>query len=266
MVRNDLKIAAYLDEAGEEPQSGCETLISEEIYYFVLRQVWANNICDISDNGHQKLKAVLQNFKLTPICIASELGKVDSTQLSRIDDAQIQKTINIATYYNTPYLRVFAGIGSDQTPVEAWLSRVAKLCADNNITPLLEITEESPIFDVSSVAICLSKHPTWKLLYDPVQLILKRNHDPFIKYWTLLKSKTAAIDVRDYKIGKGFKPPGMGDARITKTVHDAIDSDYKGWFFLEPALGRRHGDSNTKSDTFRFGVHAFDNILNEKLK
>jgi hypothetical protein len=115
----------------------------------------------------------------------------------------------------------------------------------------------------AQVATLLSRFRRWRLLYDPVQLIIRQNQDPFLRYWTLLKSFTAAIDIRDFKIGYGFKPAGFGDAKISQTIQDVLKSDYKGWCFLEPSLGRRFGSATSKAETFKMALEALGVLMTE---
>lgn len=264
MARDTLKLAAYLDEAGEEPGAGCQTLVDNQIHYVVLRHCWTGNICGISDTGHQKLINLLQKHDLTVICIASDLGRVDASQLFRIGDDQIDRVINICNYYKAPMVRIFVGntTNIDATKViNDWMHQISEKCLAADIIPLLEITPESHFYKAPDVAKLLATHKHWKLLYDPVQFILRQNQNPFIRYWTLLKDRTEVIDIRDMKIGKGFKPAGFGDSKIDMTVQDALNSGYKGWFFLEPSLGRRHAQAQTKRDTFQFALEGLDTIL-----
>ena len=264
MARDNLKLAAYLEEAGEEPEASCRTLANNKIHYVVLRHCWTGNVCGISDTGHQKLTTIVHDHDLTVICVASELGQTDAGQLARISDENIDRVMNICAYYKAPMVRVYVGNKSASNVGDAisdWMGRVSEKCIASSITPVLEVTPESHIYQPHQIAKLLATYKHWQLLYDPVQFILRQNQDPFIKYWTLLKDRTGAIDIRDLKIGKGFKPPGFGDSKIGMTIKDALDSAYKGWFFLEPSLGRRHGQALTKSDTFQYALEGLDIIL-----
>jgi hypothetical protein len=235
-----------------------------------LRHVWTDNICNISDVGHQRLSKIIAKNDVTVIMIASELGKVDVQKLPNISNSDIDDVINVAKYYNARYVRIFAGINVSRATttnhdyadvVETWMNRVAEKCVANDLIPVLEITSGAYDYKASDIAQLLTNSPAWRLLYDPVSIIMKHNIDPFTRYWILLKQYTVGIDIRDIKIGKGFKPPGFGDSRIDMTIRDALDCDYRGWFFLEPTLGRRHNQSVTKSDTFRFAVEGLNMIL-----
>lgn len=107
----------------------------------------------------------------------------------------------------------------------------------------------------------LTKHRRWKLLYDPAQLLMHQNQDPFTRYWTLLKNFIEAVDIRDYKMGYGNRPAGFGDGRLNLTLKDAIATGFKGWYYLEPSLGRRYGNAVSRSQTLHMAIEALDMLL-----
>ena len=266
MIRDKIKLCAYLDEAGEDPASSCSTLRNHNINYAILRDAWTGNICQTSDNGHAKLRSLLLDHNISPIMIASTLGKVPVGDLIRIKDSDIDSCLNICKYYQCEYLRIYVGESdqlkdNDNNIINDWISRVIERSLSMGIKCAYEIYSKSSVFKAAEVAKILSSHNNIKLIYDPAGLIIKYNFDPFIRHWSLLKNLIDIIDVRDLKIGKGFKVAGYGDSRIDMTIKDAIESGYAGWFALEPSLGRKHGSATTKSETFAFAVEGLDKIL-----
>lgn len=250
------KIAAYLEEANDDPATSCDVLKELGIHYAVLRYIWADNICDIPDAGCGRLKKILDAKGITPIAIATRIGEVPADTLTTQNP---DRAFNIAQYFKVQYVRFQIGLKTTKhayTDIDEWLEKVAKLSIQYNIIPMFEVTNDAYITKPTELASILTKHKRWKLLYDPVQFILKQNQDPFVKFWTLLKQFVAAIDVRDMKIGRGFKPPGFGDARILQTIDDAMNSNYRGWFFFEPSLGKKHGNALTKSETFKLAFQV----------
>lgn len=266
MQITDINLTAYLDEAGEDPQASCKTLTDHSIHYAILRDAWTGNVCAMSDNGHSKLKSLLAEHNISAIMIASILGKVDHNKLQTIDDDQINKCINICKYYHCKYLRVFTG---ETTPgqsinislVYSWIKRVTELCEINGINCLYEVTSDSTIFQAADVAKLLSSNKNIGLIYDAAGLILKHSFDPFTKHWSLLKNMTHVIDVRDVKIGHGFKVAGLGDTKIDMSIVDAINSNYKGWFAIEPSFGRKFASATTKQQSFAYAVEGLDKII-----
>jgi hypothetical protein len=261
-----MKIAAYLEDAGEDPVSACKTLRETGIKNVIIRHVWTSNIKDLSDTGCAKLRKILNDHQITPVAIFSTIGDVPATQLPNIPTETIDRTFNLAAYFGTPILGFTCG---QQVPVKVgsqitdWLGEIQQRSLVANLLPLVEITTKSHLFVAADVITTLVKFSRVKLLYDPVQLIIKQNIDPFVKYWTLWKQSVGAIDVRDYKIGRGYKPVGFGDTNIVKTVLDAVRSKYAGWFFFEPSLGRRHGTSQTKGEVFKSAFATFCSVIDQ---
>lgn len=253
MQRQDLKLAAYLDEISDDPEAGSKLLLGHKIPYVALRHVWSDNICKISNIGHKRLTGILKDNGISTILIASEIGRTHGLKAS---DTVFNDAMNICKYYGAQYLRVFI----TNTVAIDELHRMSAKCLDNNIKLLIEFSPDTPVCKPTDLALVLNEHI--KLLYDPATVIMKQNIDVFTKYWTLLKGNVAAVDVRDFKIGRGYKPPGFGDTKIGATISDAIASNYKGWFIIEPSLGRRYGTSTTKAETFRNALDGLDNILN----
>lgn len=253
-----LKLAAYLDEAGEDPITGCVTLKSARIPYVALRHVWTNNVCNISDQSCQSLKEILKSHDINVLMVASELGLVPSNELKKIPKTTINRAFDIAQYFGAQYIRIFIGISSnDNGYIEEWMNNITEKSISSNIAPLLELSHGSAVYKPTDVAQLMLKNRRWKLLYDPAQLIIKQAQDPFVKYWTLLKQFVGVIDIHDFKIGHGHKPAGFGDAKIQQTLND---STFNGWYFVEPGLGRKHGSALTRSDTFKLALEALDLI------
>lgn len=256
------KLAAYLEEAGDDPASSCRNLLSHNIPYVALRNLWSNNIAKLDDKACQNLMRVLKDHEMSVIMLCSDLGKINANQLPSITDQEITRTFNIAEYFKCNNLRIFVGEHQPNTNkiVEEWMDRITQKAISYNVTPLLEITHGSSLFKTIDAVQMLTKFPRWKLLYDPAQLIIKQVLDPFIKYWTLLKKYTKIIDVHDFKIGKGHKPVGYGDTNIVKTINDSINNDQTIWHVLEPALGNKYGSALTRSQTFALAYEALRSI------
>lgn len=141
------------------------------------------------------------------------------------------------------------------------MQKITDRCMSSSVTPVLEITNETLIDGPVGIAQLLANHRRWKLLYDPAQFVTHQKQEPFSRYWTLLKSFVAAVDVRDYKVGIGFKPAGFGDSQIALTIKDIISTKHPSWLFLEPSLGRKHGSAVTRQDTFTMAMEALEIIV-----
>ncbi len=264
MPLDKLKVAAYLDEASEDIISACAVLAKHKFNYVVLRHAWGGNILDANDQTCTKLRKALQDHNLSVVALVTDIGKVDTTQLMRTPKEKIDRLFNLATYFQSGLVRVHCGLKSrnqDEKAIESWVQMITEYCLRATIVPLYEVVDDSVYREPAEVAKFLSANRRWKFLYDPVQLIIKQNQNPFSRYWTLLKPFTAAVDLRDFKIGYGYKPVGLGDARMKLTVDEGLNGDYKGWYFFEPSLGRRHGSAVTKVETFKLALEALENIV-----
>lgn len=256
-----LRLASYLDEAGEDPLMACKNLKDLGIHYAALRQVWTSNVSILSDQSCATLKSALKRHDVTPIMLATELGNIAASKLMDILKSDINRIFDLVQYFKVPLLRVFVGTGSiknNESVVKEWMQLIQEKCLSTNIVPVLELTHDSPLFKPTEAVQYLNAYKRWKLLYDPAQIIIRQNCDPFVKYWTLLKSYVAAVDIHDYKIGHGHKPVGYGDTKIKNTLDDSASMNL--WYFLEPALGRKLGQYQTKLDTFKVAHEALVTI------
>lgn len=263
MATDKIKLAAYLDEADDDPAAACKNLATKGIHYVVLRNAWKGNVCDATDAACQRLRKLLNDSSLSVVAIASDLGKAD--HLASVPAAKVDRLFNLAAYFQAANVRVHVGnrtrSGPDLPAIQTWMTMITDRCLSAGLTPLLELGDESAVRDPVAVAQLLAAFRRWKLLYDPAQLILRHKQDPFQRYWTLLKSFVAAVDLRDFKIGHGFKPVGFGDARLRETVAEGVSGQYKGWYYLEPSLGRKHGSAVTKWETFLLAHEALENLV-----
>jgi sugar phosphate isomerase/epimerase len=256
-----MKIAAYLDDAGDTPDIACQTLQECGIKHVVIRQVWTGNICDLSDSTCQKLKNIIDKHALSVPMVASNLGLIDCNDLGSISLETINRTLSITRYFKANYVRIFGGIKNtsrNKDVINNWMSLVSSECAKAGIVPLFEIIDDFPYsYDVPIILELLNNNRHWRLLYDPVQLIIKRNVNPFDKYWKNVRKFVAAIDIRDYKIGHGFKIAGTGDSMIKQTIDDSKGIGYDGWYFMEFSLGKRISDGLSKQDIFKESYKQF---------
>ena len=255
------KLAGYLDEAGDDPASAIETLKVHGIAAACIRQLWTgNNVLDVSDQAVRKAKTLLDDKDIKVVMLATELGDVLPDELSSVALDKLDRAFLLASFFGAAQVRFRVGrAGGDRTGDKAvadWMSEIQTRSIQANVVPLLEPSWDQYIYEPTDVARALAAFPRWKLLYDPAQLCMQRRIDPFVKYWTLFKSKVAAIDLHDLKIGHNFRPPGQGDCSLGLTLRDAAESKYTGWFFLEPGMGRRYGPALTRRDTFALAVEA----------
>jgi len=257
------KIATYLDEISENPLKSCEFLRSHDINSVVLRYLWSGkNICDTTDAGLSKLKESLDTNDLRTICVATNIGVKPPAHEVFSEHEKANRAFTIASFFGAKFIKIGLGSKSEydcKKPTLDWMEFISSNAIKFNIVPLFEITDDSHYASHLDLLEFLNSNKRWRILFDSAQFVLKRKVDPFVKYWVLLRNYCSAIDVRDLKIGHGYKPVGFGDTRILDTIRDAIE-DGK-WLFLEPSLGRRYGNANSKQESFMLAYNAFKSNL-----
>lgn len=239
MSAKDLKLSVYLDEVGPDPEKACPIIVNNNITSVVLRNFYGtNNICDCTSDVQKYIKSVLKLHNLAVIAVYSKLGNCPYSDLKNISEEEIQSCFSVAQYFGAKYLIV--GIGSGISPqtraCDDWCARLSHASIRNNIKILVEIGYDSHIRETSMILDALSRHKRLKLLYDPSLLITKHKCNPYDKYWKYLFPIIGAVDIRDFQVGRGPRPLGMGDAKLKDTMSDLNNSQNDIQIFLEPNL------------------------------
>lgn len=256
-----LKVAAYLDEAHEDPYESIKIFAKANIHYVALRSVKDRNICDIDELQLSKLRTALQKNNISPILLYSEIGV--HAPLHLYDDDLVHRALNIATYYRTEYVHFGIGnlLNDGITAVKAWMSRVASACQNANVIPVYEYKNQYERRGLDKLIQVLSENKIWRLIYDPSYFVSKQTIDPFDRYWLQLREWVDIVDVHDYKTGVGNKPLGFGDCRLSDTLQDIKNNNKQCWVLMEPKLGRKHSTAITKSDSFLMAYKRFQEVL-----
>jgi sugar phosphate isomerase/epimerase len=259
-----LKLAVYLDEVAEDPHQSCGKLAAQNIKHVCVRNIWSSNICSLADEACEMLRSSIDKSGLSVALVCSNVGDTDVTKMDGEYD-KLDRAIDVCKYLGSKHLKVSIGraVKSDRAAraTELWMQAVSDLTLGDDVMPVFELSHTNSIDVPAILAAVLGKHLRWSIIYDPAVLIMHRNIDPFTKYWSLLKNRVSHLDIHDYKIGNSPRPPGHGDAKLDITINDAISSGFRGWYCLEPGLGRRHGDVITKENTFDYSYKALVALL-----
>ena len=269
-----LRLAAYLHEAGEDKQEAANTLKHLNIKYVAINSSRYKSAEEI-----HKLKPFLSDNNLTPILLKSTVGYQIPPMLS---SSQAIDAFNTAKYLGVSYLAFGLGIkiqvplsvidqsssafiqlatNSAQDQISTWITVVNELASNYNIIPVYEITNECWYYNRIDMIIKLISGTKWRLLYNPSRYLYKSNIDTFEHYYKALKQYINVISLQDYKHGYGCRPVGFGDARIEKIISDCQESNYLGWFVLEPMLGYKYGEALTRSQTFKLAYQSLQDLL-----
>ncbi len=256
-----LKIAAYLDEAHEDPFESIKVIAKANIHYVALRLFKDRNICDIDEIQLTQLRSALQKNSISPILLYSEIGV--KTPLHLLDYDLINRALNIANYFRTEYIHF--GIGSlandGTTTVKNWMNKIAVACQNASIIPVYEYKNQHEWRGLDRLIEVMQENRAWRLIYDPSHYVSKQTIDPYDKYWVRIREYVDIVDIHDYKTGVGHKPLGFGDCRLSDTLQDIKNNKKQCWVLMEPKLGHRHSTAITKSDSFMMAYKRFQEVL-----
>ena len=259
----NVKLAVYTDEIFDDPDKAGELLASKKITGVCLRRGWCRDIYNMPDNAISILDGILHKHNLTPVLLHTEIGCINPNQLAA-EEPKLVRAMQICKYLKCKAVRIGVGTMSDKDDnelIQKWLSTASGLSISYDIQLLFEPETNSSYNQAAAIAILLNKFRRLNLLFDPALLVMRAKTNPFVKFWSLLKSRITFIDVHDFKTGDATKPAGFGDAQLDVIVADALASNFSGWFCLEPGLGRRYGDATTKDKTFLRAFDAFEALL-----
>lgn len=255
------RLSVYCDELDDDPVAACALARKIGLSSICLRRFWSTNAGRATDEVCQKVMAAVRQNDLKVPILSSDCGSVPAHDL-KFDDAR--RSIALAAYFKADALRVCAGLASGrQTDLSPWLKAVGGDCTSLGIVPLLEVTQDSYVQNVDQVASLLSAHTGWRLLYDPANLVMKKKQDPYERYWLRLRGSVFAVDLHDYKIGRGTVQAGVGDCRLRDTLIDALGSGHRARVVIEPGLIKK---SLSKVDTVKAAIGFFIKAANDARK
>jgi len=260
----DLRLAAYLNEAADDPASAATIIKNGGIKYVCLRRAWGRDIFRMADDACGLVRDILNQNDLKPILLSSTIGDVPLHNI--IDQSgDLDRALLICSFLKCPAIQIMLGAATNsdmnQKYLHRWMEIVTNKCLSANVKPVFEIDYSNCVSKPAEMAQILQKFSSWSVLYDPAQLIAKRKIHPFTKYWSLLKNRISHFDIHDYSSGVGPKPPGHGDAQIDLTLNDAIISSYKGWYCLEPGMGRRYNNISGKTAVFEYALDGLKSLF-----
>lgn len=258
-----VKLAVYTDEVFDDPDKACELLATKKVDGVCLRRGWCRDIYNMPDNAISILGGILNKHALAPILLHTEIGCISPSQLAA-EEPKLVRAMQIRKYLKCKATRI--GIGTisakdDNELIQRWLPTASGLSISYDVQLLFEPETNSYYNQAAAIAILLNKSRRLNLLFDPALLVMRAKTNPFVKFWSLLKSRITFVDIHDFKTGDSAKPAGFGDAQLDVLVADALASNFSGWFCLEPGLGRRYGDATTKDQTFLRAFDAFETLL-----
>ena len=260
-----LRLAAYIDEAHDDPIEAINVIKKCGINYTALRTAWNTQIHLLNDTLLSSLRNSLNIAGIAPILIYCDVGNVGSSLLTNISDSEIERVMQVASYFRVNLVRFgigmpekyknSVGIKNDNQDLERWFKRVQDLALQYSVVPLAEVRSNDLQIER------LKRFIKWKLIFDPASLVMSASVDVYDKYYHSIRHNISVLEIHDYKTGYGHKPSGFGDAQIKKIVEDCEGRNYDGWYILKHSLGRKYSSYKARHEVFEMAKKALDTVL-----
>ena len=275
-----IHLSAFADEISADLDEQIAVLQSENIQYLDLRGVWGINVLDLTDQQIMTIKQTLNKHNIGVACIASPLGKVSITSPFDEHLKRLERALELADIFQTPFIRIFsfyppvlsaedAESGEFVDPAE-WRDEVFKRLMTMtqrahaaHITLLHE--NEKDIYG-DSIARCVdllkSIHDThFQAAFDSANFI-QCAQTPFPDAYEALRPWLSYVHVKDALADGSVVAAGEGESHWSDILHRLHKSSYDGFFSLEPHLalaGQFQGFGGP--ERFRHASQAFQKLL-----
>lgn len=259
-----LKLAAYLDEAHDDPIEAIKVIKDSGIHHVALRTVWSTPVHLVKDQLISSLKQELAKHDVSPVIISSSIGNTDSSKLSNINDGEIERVMQIATFMKLNVVKFGIGVPeqynnsvgyrNDAIDLEAWAKRLHNLAINYGMALLYETKRQEISIDICKL------YPKWKIAFDPANYVASSAVDVYNRY-AKIKSNLGVVELHDYLTGVGHKPAGFGHSKLKQIIQDCENSNYSGWYILKHSLGRKYASYKTRHEVFMMAKQALDTVL-----
>jgi len=275
-----IRLSAFADEISANLDEQVAVLHNENISYLDLRGVWGTNVLDLTDQQVMTIQQTLNKHNIGVACIASPLGKVPIDSPFADQMTKLERAIELANTFQTPFIRIFsfyppilseadAESGEVVDPsewrseVRSRLQRMTERARVANITLLHE--NEKDIYG-DTIARCVDllkgindKH--FQAAFDPANFI-RCQQIPFPDAYEALHPWIRYVHVKDALADGSVVAAGEGEAHWSDILQRLRKHGYDGFFSLEPHLaiaGKFQGFSGP--ERFHHASQAFQKLL-----
>lgn len=240
------KISAYLHEIADDISAASDVTTELQIKKIAIRQYWSKYAHKFSTNELYELE---RRYKDNILLLSLPLDSYDVDLLYRY--------FGLCQQLSVPYLQFGVGNRSiNGVDLSNWLGVVSEYGLRYSVTPVFEISSNVPMNKAIGIVMILNQFKNIRIVYDPAQFVLMGCLDHFFKYWSLLHKYVSILEVRDYKLTRGPKPPGFGDGDLLKLLKSAGDV----WYLIETGLGSRYQMVSGKVNIFRTCYFALKDL------
>ncbi|MBN1975191.1 MAG: sugar phosphate isomerase/epimerase [Sedimentisphaerales bacterium] len=270
------KLSAFADEVTDDFNGQVEYLVSENIKYIEPRFVNKKNIMDLSKSEQAEARKIIRSNGLKVSAIGSPMGKVRLNEPFEPHLDKFKRAIDLAIFFETPYIRIFSYYPPDGEKIENYRGRVLeRLAAQADLLSGIDVTmvheNEAGIYGHTAQncadIIKAVGSPKIRLVYDPANFVWgEKITDNMESCWPLMKPYIVHIHIKDWKLGSKDTGsiPGQGDAQIKELLAELAAMNYDGCLTMEPHLkaGGQFGGS-TGPELFSRAVEVVREIAYE---
>jgi sugar phosphate isomerase/epimerase len=278
------KISGFSDEIAEDIDTQFATLNKLGINYFEPRGINGKNISTLNDAEVEELKQKMQEYGIKASSIGSPIGKIRTTEDFEPHFEVYKRVVKTAKMLDCKYIRMFSFFKDGEwteekiKEVKSRLSKLIEYAKQEGVILLHE--NEGDIYgetiegnlDIMQSLYC----DNFKMVFDPANFAQKGVDN--IKAIETLLPYVEYMHIKDHKKGKGIVPAGFGDGNVLYVINKLFAKGYKGFFSLEPHLGRFKGlaeleldgkskmEADASADTFTLAANCFNDLLKVALE
>lgn len=265
-------LTGFADEISPELDEQLETLAEESMRYMELRGVWNTNVLDLSDGELRKVRSAVSGRGVGISSIGSPIGKVPVTDPFGPHLVRFRRALHVADLMQAPYVRVFSFfIPEGREPGlyrEEVLERMGTLAdeAGNAGVTLLHENEKEIYGDIPARCVDIFSSidsPALRAAWDPANFVQCGVGRPYAEGYETLRPYIEYVHVKDALAGSGLVvPAGEGDGEIPETISALRESEFDGFFSLEPHLASAGTYSGFSGPAlFREAAKTFKDVL-----
>ena len=270
-----IRLSAFADEISPNLDEQVAVLQREGIGYMDLRGVWNINVLNLTDDHIRKIQETLDAQGMGVAAIGSPLGKVPIDSAFEADLQRLERAIEIAHMFQTPFIRIFSfypptttnGVSHDpgayREEVLRRLQAMIERASTGGITLLHE--NEKDIYGdtiarcVDILRQCSSAH--FRAAFDPANFI-QCGQVPYPDAYEALRPWIAYVHVKDALADGSVVAAGEGVGSWPELLERLHADGYDGFLSLEPHLAAaRQFGGFTGAELFHHAAQALRGML-----
>lgn len=265
-------LSGFADEISPDLDIQIEVLKSEGIRFLELRGVYGKNVLKLTDEELDNVAQKLEENGIGVSAIGSPIGKIKITDDFEPHLLEFKRAVYCAKKLKSPFIRLFSFfVPPEDAPKyrQKVLERTKALveAAAGTGIVLAHENEKDIYGDIPERCLDLVESiadTNYKLVWDPANFV-QCGVRPFTEGYEILRPHLAYVHVKDALLEtKQVTLAGEGDGELRETIVALRDSNFTGFFSLEPHLrsaGVFAGFSGV--DLFVKAVQSFKGLMRE---